>query len=305
MTFRGLVWLLVPLAGLVELGAHWYFAERAPRPDDWQNVVPDVERLARPGDLIVIAPSWAEPLGRQALGEGMMPLSDVARAEATGYSHAIELGLFGKRDPELANWIEIEHERSGPFSLRRLLNPQREAVVFSFTEHAEPPFLTVTEWNGEAQHECEYTTKARASSGGLGGHVTYPRERYRCSADPFLVGKTVIDDAQYRPRQCIYAHPPASAWLHLRYPKVPAGKKLRGHAGMSYLIARDGSGTPVEFAVYVDNKEIGRRLFSDSQGFTVFEFPFDSAGRAKVDVTFEVQSKSTTGREFCFSAEMR
>ena len=306
MPLRPLAWLLLPLAGLVELASHAYFAYRPPSVPEWSQVRAEVEQAARPGDLVVVAPAWAEPIARQALGEGLMPLADVARLGNASYSHALELSILGQHAGEFSDWIEIERVESDKFTLRRLLNPKRVPVVYAFNDHAEPPELQVIEWNGEAQHECEYTTKARSSAGGLGGHVTYPRERYRCSGgDPFLVGLTVIDDKEYRPRRCIYAHPKANSWLLLRFLKVPVGKKIGGAGGMSYLIARDGTGLPVEFAVYIDNKEIGRRLFEDQKGFDPFEFSFEAGERKTVDVTFEIQSKQTAEREFCFTAEMR
>jgi hypothetical protein len=94
--------------------------------------------------------------------------------------------------------------------------------------------------------------------------------------------------------------------LHLRFGDVPLGSKLRGYGGLSYLIARDVIGAPVEFAAYVDGKEVGRRLFNDEMGFQPFEFPLEGvSGNARGEVTFEIQSKDVKNRDFCFQAEMR
>lgn len=306
MQLRRLAWLSVPLIGLVELAAHLHFAGVAPREADWEELSPLVEHERRDGDLVVVAPLWAEPLARKALGEDLMPLADVARAEASGYSHAIEVSLLEQRSSELAGWRELSLSLVGKFSVRRLQNPRFEPVLFAFNDHVQQNQLFVVEWNGEAERTCDYTANARPTAGGLGGHVAYPRLRYRCSGgEDYFVGVTVIDDQLYRPRRCIFAHPPVNAMLHLRFPSVPSGKKLHGWGGRSFLRSREGGGTPIEFAAYVDGKEVGRRLFNDDQGFSAFDFPIAEGGPGPVEVTFEVQTKVAQNRDFCFEAEMR
>jgi hypothetical protein len=306
MLFRRLAWLSVPLIGLGELGAHLYFAGAAPRESDWEELAPLVDHQRQPGDLVTVAPGWTEPLARRALGEDVMPLADVARADVSGYSHAVEVSLLGQHSTELSGWRELSFEEQGRFSVRRLENPHFEPVLYAFNDHVRQNQLSVVEWNGEAERTCDYTDRARVTAGGLGGHVTYPRLRYRCSGgEDYFVGVTVIDDQHYRPRRCIFAHPPVNALLHLRFSNVPAGKVLRGWGGRSYLLSRDGGGTPVEFAAYVDRKEVGRRLFNDDQGFSAFEFPAGEPGEGKVEVIFEIQTRSAKNRDFCFQAEMR
>jgi hypothetical protein len=306
MHFARLAWLSLPLIGLGELGAHIYYAQAAPRETDWEDLAPLVEHQRQAGDLVTVAPAWTEPLARTALGEDVMPLSDVARADVTGYQHAIEVSLFGKRSAELSSWRELSLEEQGHFTVRRLENPHFTPILYAFNDHVAQNQLFVVEWNGEAERTCDYTDRARVTAGGLGGHVTYPKLRYRCSGgEDYLVGVTVIDDQQYRPRRYIFAHPPVNAMLHLRFPAVPSGKMLRGWGGRSFVRSRDGGGTPVEFAAYVEGKEVGRRLFNDDQGFSQFEFPIEEDFDGPVEVTFEVQTKVAQNRDFCFEAEMR
>jgi hypothetical protein len=306
MLFRRLAWLSVPLVGLAELVAHFHFAQRAPQDADWGDLAPLVERQRQTGDLVTIAPEWAEPLARRALGEDVMPLSDVARAEAAGYAHAVEVSLLGQRSKELAGWRELSHEQHAHFGVRRLQNPRYEPALYAFNDHVARDQLFVVEWNGEAERTCEYTDRARVTAGGLGGHEAFPRIRYRCSGgEAYFVGVTVIADHLFRPRRCIFAHPPVNAMLHLRFPSVPVGTKLHGWGGRGYLSSRDGGGTPVEFAAYVNGKEVGRRLFNDDQGFSAFDFPVEEPGQGSVEVTFEVQTRVAQNRDFCFQAEMR
>jgi hypothetical protein len=181
MLFRRLLWLALPIVGLAELALHLEFRERAPSEQDWAELPTALESVRKPGDLVVVAPEWAEPLSRRAFGEEVMPLSDVARSDTNGYAHAIEVSLLGQRSKELAAFRELTQTASGPFTLRRLENPNYRPVLYSFVDHVRQGELFVVEWNGEAERTCEFTARARSSAGGLGGHVSYPRERFRCS----------------------------------------------------------------------------------------------------------------------------
>ena len=58
--------LLVPAFGLIELGAHFFFARRAPKAEEWTAVRPAVASWYKSGSAVVIAPYWAEPMARPA-----------------------------------------------------------------------------------------------------------------------------------------------------------------------------------------------------------------------------------------------
>jgi hypothetical protein len=306
MLFKRLIWLALPLAGLLELLAHAYFAQRAPSDTDWTALRGEVAALHQGSDLVIVTPAWAEPLARRSLGSAFMPLADVARSEARSYATAVEVSLFGERSSELDGFRELENRRAGPFLLRRLENPQYRRALYAFVDHVRPGELFVGEWTGDSQRNCEFTDRARPSAGGLGGHVTYPRERYRCSGgEAYFVGVTVFDDQQYRPRRCIYAHPLPNARLRLRFPNVPRGRTFRGSAGLSYLVARDGIGTPVELTAFVNGNSIGRHVSRDQNGFVAFEFPIPASESEQMEVVIEVVSASPVNRDFCFTAEVR
>jgi hypothetical protein len=306
MLFKRLIWLALPFAGLLELLAHAYFAQRAPSDTEWTALRGELARLHQSNDLVIVTPAWAEPLARRSLGSAFMPLADVARSGTRSYATAVEVSLFGERSSELEGFRELENRPAGPFLLRRLENPQYRRVLYAFVDHVRPGELFVGEWTGDAQRSCEFTDRARPSAGGLGGHVTYPRERYRCSGgEAHFVGVTVFDDQQYRPRRCIYAHPLSNARLRLRFPNVPRGRTFWGSAGLSYLVARDGIGTPVELTAFVNGNNIGRHVSRDQNGFVAFEFPIPASESQQMEVVIEVVSASPVNRDFCFIAEVR
>lgn len=299
------LWLLLPLLGLVEVLLHFYFARRAPATQDWATLAPVLARLRQPGDLVVIAPAWAEPLARHAFGAEVMPLRDLARPDASSYRYAIEVSVLGKRSDELRAFRALSQMEHAAFTIRRLENPRPARVLYRFDEHVQPPSLAVSEASGDDERPCVYTSSARPTAGGLPGHVAYPRSRFACAAgEPFFVGLTVIDDQHYRPRRCIFAHPPSTGALRLAFAGVPLGHTLRGYAGQSYLIHRDGRGTPVVLRAFVDGQEVGRSTHRDEDGFSPFSFPLDGR-EGSAEVVFEVSSDGAAQREFCFTAEMR
>lgn len=305
MLRRRLLWLVLPVVALAELGAHYYFSQRAPTAGQWRDLPAAVDAVRRPGDLLVVAPQWAEPLARQVLGEQRMPLADLGRMDATSYAGALEVGLLGEHAPEVGHFTQVAIERSGPFLIRRLRNPAPLHALYRFLANARAPLLQVTELRDGSELPCRYTQQGRSSAGGLGGHVTYPRERFRCSGgERFLVGVTVMDDQHYRPRRCLFAQPPDEGVLRLEFADVPFGRRIRGAAGFTHLLARDEHGAAVELGLYVAGRSVAAQAFEPHRGFQPFEFALPASLPARGPVRFEVRSASLPARELCFSAEM-
>jgi hypothetical protein len=298
-----LLWLLVPALAVIELGGHFWFAGRAPRQEEWRALSPRIERLKRPGEPLLIAPEWAQPLARQAFGDAAFPLSELARPDLLGYRRVLEVSALGARTEETRGWRQLSEEDSGRFTLRILENPTPRSAKYHFVDHVHPPHLSVAVVvNGEAT-VCPFTDQARVSSGGLHGQVTFPRARFRCpGGDAFFVGVTSIDDQEYRPRRCIWARPPESGALRLRFSNVPVGRSLRGFAGLSYFLHRDGVGKPITLRARIGEHVVGEYTHRDEWGFRGFEFATAGVSAAS-DVEFEITAEGGMARDFCFLAE--
>jgi hypothetical protein len=307
MTRARLSWLAVPAAGLIELGAHYYFAGRAPSVSEWADVRPAVEQLRTEGDLIVVSPGWAEPLARQSFGDALMPLRDVARPDDGGYARAIEVSILGDHATELGGWRRVKSERHGRFELSVMENPHAEKVLYDFVDHIDPAAVDVAELGaGATPRPCPWRDHATVTNGALGGNPTFPSKRFACSSGEwFFVGVTVIDDNhEYRPRRCIWSHPSPAGPTSIRFRSVPVGRTIHGHAGLPWLIFRDGHGAPVELEVLVDGKSIGTAVHDDQDGWSDFSFPTGRDG-GNAEVEFRVRSSNIKDRHFCFSADMR
>lgn len=301
-----LAWL-VPLLGLVEAGAHRWFSQRAPTPDEWQALRPAISELRRPGDVVVVAPQWAEPLARWKLGDALMPLADVARPDETRYARAIEISTLGARAPSLGGFRLASEARHGKFDVRVLENPAPPVISFDFTSAIDPAHLTVETRRAGKVAPCNFTDHAPVESGGLGGPPTYPSSRFRCEGEPthIFAGVTIIDDERELPRRCIWAHPPSGGELVLRFAKVPLGRVIRGHTGMGWLIEREKIGAPIRVHVLVDGEEIGRAERVDGDGWKLFELPLGAHASTVADVEWRVETSNADRRHLCFEADSR
>lgn len=263
---------------------------------------PAVAELRASDELVVVAPGWAAPLARQSLGDELMPLSHVARADSSAFARAIEISALGHRAPELAGWRELERRGHGDFTLRVLENPAPAKIAFSFVDQLGPERATAL----EGARDCRWNAAARIVSGGLGGHPTFPGQRFECpSGLPTFVGVTVIDDEDYRARRCIWAHPSPVGPVTIRFRDVPLGDRVYGYTGMSWVLARDGVGGSVELEVRVGGESVGRAVHPNLGAWQRFEIPLGARAGQSADVELVVRADSAKNRPFCFTADTR
>lgn len=298
--------VLVVAAALLELALHLFFSQAAPGLDEWQALRPKIEALAQEGTLILVSPEWAEPNARFALGDRLMPLEHVARADASGFERALEISILGESARELADWQQTEEQRAGRFVLRRWTNPRAERVLYDFVTRLAPPEASAGVLRNGALQPCPFTT-AKVTNGDLHGHPTFPRRRFNCpgGGDWSFVGVTVIEDQGYRPRRCIWAHPAKRGVLTVRFDAVPLGDEIRGYGGLPYFFERESKGSPVELSVHVGGEEIGSWRHEDGEGWKPFELSTARFKGQRLPVEFRVQAKNVSHRQFCFQADVR
>jgi len=296
----------VALLGLLEVGFHVHFSRAAPSLDEWSSLKPLVTELARPGTLIVVAPEWSEPNARFALGSGLMPLGHVARPDAEAFEQALEISILGEGAPELRGWNLTGERASGKFALRSWANPSPARVGFDFLAHVLPRHLRVQlERAGASPEACAYGTQ-KVTNGELAGHPTFPRKRFQCPGGEWsFVGVTVIEDQNYRPRQCIWAHPSTRATLSLHFDDVPIGSSIVGYGALPYFFEREWHGAPVELEVLVGGQSMGSWTHSDGEGWKRFEFATAALSGQRLPVDFRVRARAARDRQFCFQASVR
>lgn len=291
--------------GVGELGLHFYHSKKSPLPEDWALLQGPIAEEKREGDVVIVAPSWADPWARQALGNGVFPLRDVARSDISRHATALEIGTLGQTSPELKEFREVSRKQAGPFTLRRLENPNFVPTVVDFVDRIAAGQADVSVSEGNAK--CAFTKNARAIAGGLGGHPTFPAARFECPGGVFFnISETVIADQDFRPRRCIWAHPPNKGDVRIQFTDVSLGQVIRGHGGMYWLIERDKPGVPVVMNVRVNGRDIGRYEHRDGDGWSEFEMQLgENAGQKNATVEFTVSARNNLHRHFCFEAHSR
>lgn len=296
--------MLLPAAGLAELGGHVYFSSRPPKLDEWRSARSAVAALRGHGELVVVAPAWAEPNARSAFGDALMPVEDVARPDESSRARAVEVSILGASAPELGRWKLVSEQRVGKFRLRVLDNPAPASVIYDFVDHVREAH--VTDLRGASEAPCSWTIAARRSAGGLHGDPAFPAMRHECGgAESHFVGVTVVEDEKWRGRRCIWAMPTGGATLSVRYAGVPVGKVVRGYATLPWWLERELHGTPVEMTVLVGGREIGRYVHRDGDGWKGFDFATGALAGTRADVEFRIDSRRSHDRQFCFQADTR
>jgi hypothetical protein len=303
--WRAGLFAVVGLLGLVEMGFHFHFVRAAPSLEEWTALRPLVSELARPGTLVVVAPDWAEPNARFALGESLMPLGHVARPDESAFERALEISILGEGAPVLGGWTLDGQRQANKFVLRSWTNPSPAHVLFDFVASVDPPLASVQVLRPNGPEPCPWGT-GKVSNGDLGGHPTFPRRRFSCPGPEWsFAGRTVIEDQGYRPRQCIWAHPSNRGTLEIRFADVPLGTTIAGYGGLPYLIERESHGTPIELTVRVGGQALGTWTHADGEGWKRFEFSTSALAGQRASVDFQVRSRQVRERQFCFQASAR
>jgi hypothetical protein len=94
-------------------------AERsAPAAADWQAVAAAIPATLGRDQLVVFAPRWIDPIGRQWIG-ARLSIDQVARMDTVRYREIWEVSIRGASAPELATESPVSVETYGPIRLRR------------------------------------------------------------------------------------------------------------------------------------------------------------------------------------------
>ncbi|HJL16835.1 MAG TPA: hypothetical protein RMH99_14320 [Sandaracinaceae bacterium LLY-WYZ-13_1] len=300
----GALWLALLGVAIVELVGHFVVQARVVPDDDWARAAGLVRRAHRPGDLIVAAPGWADPLVRQALGDLIEP-AEAGRSDLAGYERLWALSIRGHR-PEEAPDAPAELDRAvGAVRVLRWRLPS-EPVLYDFTEHVREARVTLG--TGDGARRCTWRRTGRPRGGGLGAGPIQPAERHVC--DPrrswLWVGTTIQDDLDLSPRYCIWQHPAGREPIRATFPGVPLGERLVLYGDVYYEHERHEEHGPVHVTVSVNGEPVGRMTHRDGDGWKRMEASTEVPGAgARGEVTVEVTAPNPHLRTFCWAATTR
>jgi hypothetical protein len=167
--------LLLVAISLWEVCAARQDAASVPGDAAWRAAAERVRAGYQPGDLIVFAPDWVDPVGRSQLGD-LIPLSAAARMDAARYGRIWELAIRGARSPDTAGLAPVQAEDHDGVVVRRF---ERAPVVVvgdvlerlaTATNDGPRPSLELAEV-GFAPHRCLQVVPAP----GTPARITFPQ----------------------------------------------------------------------------------------------------------------------------------
>ena len=148
--------LLVVVVALWEVCATRRDAHSVPDDDAWERAAATVRAGFQPGDLIVFAPAWADPIGRLHLGD-LVTLDMAGRMDAARYGRIWEVAIRGAHAPETGGLDAIADSETDGVTVRRfertpvtVLADVREAT---FQTDGRRPTLELAEVGFEP-HRC-------------------------------------------------------------------------------------------------------------------------------------------------------
>jgi hypothetical protein len=148
--------LLLVLVAVWEIVATVHDAGAVPGDDAWERAATALREAYKPGELIVFAPDWADPVGRLHVGD-LIPVEMAARMDAAKYGSIWELAIRHAQAPEVAG---LEAVTSTDFAGVTLRHYERTpAIVVDDALAREPksdgarPTLELAEV-GFAPHRC-------------------------------------------------------------------------------------------------------------------------------------------------------
>jgi hypothetical protein len=282
--------LLLAVAGLVVLlaGAEATNAVvaplRAPGDADWRAAAIDVRRAFRPGDLIVSAPAWADPVMRLHLGD-LLSLDQVGRLDAARFERIWEISQRGASAPEVAGAALGTHVRHGPLTVRLW---QRQAAPVHHDFRAR--------WR-----DARVTT---VSAAGTRDDCQLLADRHQCpDGGHHFVGPGLLEvEATMRSALSVQTVPGTT--LVLEYAGVPPAAELAVGAGVHHPWWLDSPAGTASLRVLVNGSERGRIDAGPRTGWQVVRLQGWGAQEPPAVVRFEITGGAVSVR-LAFAAEAR
>lgn len=301
--------LLLVAAGIWELAADQLQRRAVPTRAHWQAAARFVRGNHKPGDLIVTAPQWADPLGRLVLGD-RMTLDDVTRPDARTHKRIWELSIRGARHPDTRGLRQVNRRTFG--GVRVTLYSQTPVKI---TADLFRSIDTARVW------EERRSTRRQC---------TWRPHRLRHDCGPGWKGvRQIRAEVGFAPRRCVLALPIEGATRVIEYPNVQLGSRLVVWTGLrgydpryrarrsvwEYQRFRAGkwrkkrpprpvTSVPVTLEVRINGHTVGRLQHPlEDEGWRRNELVVTPTAHGKPAVVqLRISTRYAWGKHFCFYA---
>ena len=263
---------------------------RMPTDADYQRANALIASHEQPGDVIVIAPAYAER-GRQFL---------TAAPAMQGYDLAHDVYPGTKRQ-----WLVALPELPR-FSLARA---RRALAARGKSEGGERVGNLWVEAFDVAGPEVDYSFDDAVGGAAVSIAGRRPEScrfvghgKHQCSEGSWNYVQAGWHEVQERPFHCIWAHPVNDGVLTIRFPEVPLHGALHGRAAFTDLAPTLPHGAPVFVGVLAGSQRIASFQFDNRPGLQSFDALLPAGLPPQGPVTFQVSTPNNAVRHFCFDA---
>ena len=299
----GFLLAAVPLIGVVELALHVKQTTSDLVPDaDWMAAREAVKAEAKPEDLVIFAPFWADPVGRRWFGDELAGIKREARPDESRFPRAFEVGIRGEHRPELEGWKKVSERQVGKVTIGVYQNPTPSKIHTDLVDLCAPDRMTVSRVEGSTETSCPWQ-HGPGQPGGLGvpQGPALPGDRFQCSGGGY-VGVAVLHALDHHPHRCLFASPQGGS-LRIRFSKVTFGSSLHGHSGVQWVTERVPSAERTQLSLSAFDRPIGQNAHKLGAGWTGFEFPTPELAGQRGELVAEVSNAAA--RAYCFEGDTR
>jgi hypothetical protein len=274
---------LVVLLALVEAVSAFVAPSRAPDGRDWHAAAIEVRAGFRPGDLIVAAPAWADPLMRLELGD-LVPMPVAARMDAARFGRIWEISQRGARAAETRGAHLAKRSRHGALAVKLWQKPAAQ-VSFDF----------LAEW--QKAHVSVVSTDRGEMPCWLA------QARFQCGEGTSLGPELLEIDTTLRNGLGVEPHERTTTVLE--YPDVSFGRELVVAGGLHNVWLRKSGDGKVRMRVLVNGRALGEVQGTNLGGWDLRRFDTSDLAGQHGRVRFEITTDKAQARHFGFAAEAR
>jgi hypothetical protein len=297
-----LAWLLsaVPLVGVIELALHVKQVGDVVPDTDWTAARDAVRADFKPNDLVLFAPFWEDPVGREFFGDALTGIKREARPDESRFARAFEVSARGEHRSELAGWKKVSERTVGKITVGVYENPAPATVLTDLVDLARPGSLTVTRVENGVESPCGFQHGA-GQPGGLGvpQGPAIPGDKFVCGSGGY-VGVAVLHALDHHPHLCVFVG--AGPVVRLKFSGVVFGSAIHGHSGVQWYVDRNPSPERITVAFSAFDRPLGENPHKVGTGWTEFEFPTEELAGKRGDLVAQITGGA---RNYCFEADTR
>jgi hypothetical protein len=317
---------LALLVGLLELAAHLRQVTRPSPLTDLSAAASFVRPQLREDDLIVFAPNWVDPLGRQVFGD-MLDMPRTGYADLERYARVFEVSQGGGRARALRDFATTEERSFGDVTVRvrapSTVVPVKDDLLkhFARARETDRPDVSTLLQRGAEDNE---RTCPRMKTLGAGGPWDPAKPTVAASCGAAQVAPIITIDLAYQPRYCLAAVGMSSgSVLRVRFHEVRFGQRLVGHHfarvvnGAPYGIHTTHetfNAPPVKVGFYVDaespsgvvsRRSLGEAAHQDGQSWVRFEVATPLLDGQTGDLMMDIENAQASNRTYCVELTTR